>query len=77
MLHDTESLHSQRVQNGQQILALTLSESSTDIKEAENRYQEIESVKADTHLLASDDSFYMEVKLFIGMLRINFFMNSM
>ncbi|KAF2899522.1 hypothetical protein ILUMI_06657 [Ignelater luminosus] len=62
VLHDTESLHSQCVQNGQQILALTLSESSTDIKEAENRYQEIESVKADTHLLASDDSFYMELE---------------
>ncbi|KAK5643497.1 hypothetical protein RI129_007342 [Pyrocoelia pectoralis] len=59
---ENKTLFEQGIQNGQQILALTLNQSLTDLHEIENRYQEIEDVKADTTLLASDDNDYMELE---------------
>ncbi|KAK4886374.1 hypothetical protein RN001_002645 [Aquatica leii] len=62
VLQEKRSLFEQGVQNGQQILALFLSESLTDIHQEENQYKEIEAVKADTQLLASEDNDYMELE---------------
>uniref|UniRef100_A0A1Y1LQ82 Ubiquitin-like domain-containing protein n=1 Tax=Photinus pyralis TaxID=7054 RepID=A0A1Y1LQ82_PHOPY len=62
VIEDSKSLFEQGVQNGQQILALTLNQSLTDLRETESRCQEIENVKADTQLLASDDNDYMELE---------------
>lgn len=62
VIEDSKSLFEQGVQNGQQILALTLNQSITDLRETESRCQEIENVKADTQLLASDDNDYMELE---------------
>ncbi|KAF5282197.1 hypothetical protein FQR65_LT02894 [Abscondita terminalis] len=62
VIQDNRTLLEQGVQNGQQILALLLSESVTDIQQTENQYKEIESVKADTQLLATEDNDYMELE---------------
>lgn len=51
----------QGLKNGQQILAIVLSETPTEAKEAEDRILEVEAIKADTKLLASDDDRYLQV----------------
>ncbi|KAF5302202.1 hypothetical protein FQA39_LY10241 [Lamprigera yunnana] len=62
VLQDTRTLFEQGILNGQQILALFLNESLTDVRESEQQYQEIEAVKEDTLLLASEDNDYMELE---------------
>lgn len=56
-----ETLNGQGIKNGQQILAIILKDTAAEVKEAEGRLREIEDVKADTHLLASVQEYYMEV----------------
>lgn len=66
VIHDLESLQHQGVKNGNQILALVLRETPSEVRDAETTIKELENVKADTQLLASDDGYYMQVffKLF-------------
>lgn len=59
-----ETLQCQGVKNGNQILALVLRETPSEVRDAETTVKELENVKADTQLLASDDGYYMQV-LFI------------
>lgn len=57
VLNDSTSLGSQGVKNGQQILAITISETSTQVLETENQIKELENVKTDSRLLALDNEF--------------------
>ncbi|KAJ8984421.1 hypothetical protein NQ317_012484 [Molorchus minor] len=56
-LNFSDSLSSQGVKNGHQILAITIAESPIQIKEAENTIKELESIKTDSRLLALDNDF--------------------
>lgn len=62
VIHDSESLQNQGVKNGNQILALVLQESPTEINKSEKLLKDIANVKADTQLLSSDDGFYMQLE---------------
>lgn len=57
VLNDTVSLCSQGVKNGQQILAIVISETPTQVLETENQIKELENVKTDSRLLALDNEF--------------------
>lgn len=61
VLQDNESLDSQGVKNGQQIMAIVLVESPTEVVEKESQIKELENTKTDSKLLALDDE-YMRVK---------------
>lgn len=60
VIHDEKTLAEQSVKNGNLILALVLVESPTEVENAEAAVKELENVKADTKLLASADSDYMQ-----------------
>lgn len=63
VIHDDKSLAEQSIRNGNLILALVLAESpTTEIESAAATAKQIENVKADTQLLATSDSDYMQVK---------------
>ncbi|EFA02056.1 NEDD8 ultimate buster 1 [Tribolium castaneum] len=57
VLSDSENLSSQGVKNGQQIMAITFSEMSPELKETENQIRELEGVKTDSRLLALDNEY--------------------
>lgn len=61
VLSDPESLSSQGVKNGQQIMAITLTDLPETMKETENQIQELEGVKDDSRLLALDNK-YLELE---------------
>ncbi|XP_022906282.2 NEDD8 ultimate buster 1-like [Onthophagus taurus] len=61
VIKDLDTLGEQGIKNGSQVLAIILVESLSNIKEDENRVREIESTRADTFLLASDDG-YMQLE---------------
>lgn len=56
-MNDSASLGSQGVKNGQQILAIAISETPTQVLETENQIKELENVKTDSRLLALDNEF--------------------
>ncbi|XP_018565232.1 NEDD8 ultimate buster 1 isoform X1 [Anoplophora glabripennis] len=57
VLNDAVSLGSQGVKNGQQILAIAISETPTQVLETENQIKELENIKTDSRLLALDNEF--------------------
>ncbi|KAJ8922694.1 hypothetical protein NQ315_007727 [Exocentrus adspersus] len=57
VLNDTSTLDTQGVRNGQLILAITISETPTQVLETENQIKELENVKTDSRLLALDNEF--------------------
>ncbi|XP_028146544.1 NEDD8 ultimate buster 1 [Diabrotica virgifera virgifera] len=61
VLNDLDSLGSQGVKNGAQMLAIILSETPTQVFQAENQIKELESVKTDSKLLALDNE-YMQLE---------------
>ncbi|CAG9859185.1 unnamed protein product [Phyllotreta striolata] len=61
VLKDTDTLGSQGVKNGSQILAIILSETPTQVSQNENQIRELESVKTDSTLLALDNE-YMQLE---------------
>lgn len=62
VLADNRNLDSQGVKNGQQIMVVFLHNNPEEITKAGQHISELESVKADTTLLASKSSdFYMNV----------------
>lgn len=61
ILKDSDSLGSQGVKNGSQILAIILTETSSHFLQTENQIKELESVKTDSKLLALDNE-YMQVE---------------
>ncbi|XP_063904141.1 NEDD8 ultimate buster 1-like [Zophobas morio] len=61
VLSDVDNLSSQGVKNGQQILAVTFSEPTPEMKETEDQIRELEGVKTDSQLLALDNQ-YMELE---------------
>lgn len=65
VIHDTASLLDQGVKNGNQILALSLQETPSQVKEAESTLKDVENVKADTKLLAN----YIQVSV-IGFMQL-------
>lgn len=64
VLKDYESLEKEGVKNGQQILAILLSESPSQVIEKENQLKDLENAKTDSKLLSMDDE-YMQVKTII------------
>lgn len=62
VLKNSETLSNQKVKNGQQILAVVLSETPYEIEKNENRIKELETIKTDSQLLALDDQ-YMGVNI--------------
>lgn len=62
VLNNSETLSNQKVKNGQQILAVVLSETPDEIEKNENRVKELETIKTDSQLLALDDQ-YMGVNI--------------
>lgn len=54
-----ECLRNQGVKNGQQILAILLSETPNEAEKNENKIKELESVKTDSQLLALDNDYMM------------------
>ena len=56
-----DNLSGQGVKNGQQILAVTFSEPTPEMKETEDQIRELEGVKTDSQLLALDNQ-YMELE---------------
>lgn len=67
ILEDTKTLFEQGVKNGQQILAIALSESPNEIVQHENKIKELEDFKSDSRLLAVDNE-YMQVIFLITVL---------
>lgn len=61
VIHDDKTLAEQSIKNGNLILALVLAESPTEIENAVATVKEVENVKADTQLLATSGSDYMQV----------------
>ncbi|XP_056638844.1 NEDD8 ultimate buster 1-like isoform X1 [Diorhabda sublineata] len=61
ILKDPDSLGSQGVKNGSQILAIILTETSSHFLQTENQIKELESIKTDSKLLALDNE-YMQVE---------------
>ncbi|XP_066154361.1 NEDD8 ultimate buster 1-like [Euwallacea fornicatus] len=57
VLNNSDSLITQRVKNGQQILAIVLAESLEEIQQNENKIKSLETVKTDSKLLAMDDDY--------------------
>ncbi|XP_066257356.1 NEDD8 ultimate buster 1-like [Euwallacea similis] len=57
VLINTDSLITQGVKNGQQILAIVLAESLEQIQQNENKIKALETVKTDSKLLAMDDNY--------------------
>lgn len=64
VIQDNYSLASQGVRNGQQVMAIVLEDSATDVRAEENNLRELEHVKADTTLLISQSDSYMGVSTF-------------
>lgn len=54
-------MSSQGLKNGSLVLAIILSETPSEVANSESKIRELESVKADTSLLSSDDGYYMQV----------------
>ncbi|CAH1111063.1 unnamed protein product [Psylliodes chrysocephalus] len=61
VLTDVDSLGSQGVKNGSQILAIVLIESPSQVSQNESQIKELESVKTDSKLLALDNE-YMQLE---------------
>lgn len=62
VLIDDRSLQSQGVKNGTQIMVVLLHDNPDEISEMSKNINELESIKADTKLLASkSDEYYMNV----------------
>jgi len=57
VLKNDTSLANQGVKNAQQILAIVLAESPDEAQHQENKIKELETVKTDSKLLASDDAY--------------------
>lgn len=57
VLKNDTSLANQGVKNAQQILAIVLAESPDEAQHQENKIKELETVKTDSKLLASDDTY--------------------
>lgn len=49
------------MKNGSLVLVIILTETPNEVAESESKIRELESVKADTCLLSSDDDYYMQV----------------
>ncbi|CAH0561061.1 unnamed protein product [Brassicogethes aeneus] len=61
VLIDGESLGSQSVKNGQNLLAIIVSETPNEVLQKEKEIKQIEDVKTDSRLLALDDN-YMQIE---------------
>lgn len=61
VIKDEENLSNQGLKNGSQVLVIVLNETPKEIQESESRIRELETIKADTQLLSSDDGYYMQV----------------
>ncbi|XP_044749963.1 NEDD8 ultimate buster 1-like [Coccinella septempunctata] len=61
VLADNESLLNQGVKHGNMILAIVVGDSQNEMKESEDQIKELEGIKSDSRLLASDDK-YIELE---------------
>ncbi|KAJ8927192.1 hypothetical protein NQ314_020468 [Rhamnusium bicolor] len=61
VLNDSDSLSCQGVKNGSQILAITISETPTQVVQTEKQIKELEEIKTDSRLLALDNQ-YMQLE---------------
>lgn len=62
VLNNTDSLSSQGVKNGQQMLAIIVAESPEQFAKTEDALKQLETVRTDSQLLAMDND-YMRVGL--------------
>lgn len=66
VLVENKNLLSQGVKNGSQIMVVLLHDNPEEIQEMSKHMNELESIKADTKLLASkSNDYYMNVSVYI------------
>lgn len=62
VIKDTENLSHQGLKNGQQILAIILTETPQEVKKKEDQIKEVENTKKATNLLVSDNDEYLQLE---------------